>query len=343
MNKPRLKALILLSLATLSASALAQNANPASPGTINYIEGSASIEGRQLNSNSVGHEALERGQYLATTDGKVEVLLTPGIFLRLDKDTTIQMVSPDLTHTEIKLERGRADVEVDQIFTQNHILIDQQRGQTQLLKSGLYAFNADIGTVRVISGEASVFPGANLSSDVKSIKLKSHRELALNNDAFKPQKFDKDHAQDDLYSWSSLRSQYLGQANIDLASDYAGSAGFDPGWYWAGGPYGYTWLPGSGLFWNPFGYGFYSPYYLYGGGLIYGRYGYGRGYGYRGNYGYRGSYYANSGRVSSPSHSGFRSGTGAGGFHGGGGGGAGGFHGGGGGGGASHGGGGGHR
>ncbi len=322
MNKPRLKALLLLSLATLSASALAQNVDPASPGTINYVEGSASIQGRQLNGNSLGHEALERGQSLATTDGKVEVLLTPGIFLRLDKDTTIQMVSPDLTHTEINLERGRADIEVDQIFTQNHILIDQQRGETQLLKNGLYAFNADTGTVAVFNGEASIFPGDDLPSTVKPITLKADRELALNSDAFKPQKFNKDQAEDDLYNWSSLRSQYLGQANVDLASDYAGSAGFNPGWYWAGDPYGYTWLPGSGLFWSPFGYGFYSPYYLYGGGLIYVRYGYG------GGYGYRGGYYANSGRVSSPGHSGF---TGAGGFHGVGGGGA------------SHGGGGGHR
>ena len=315
MNRPRLKALLLLSLATLSASALAQNANPASPGTINYVEGSASIQGRQLSSNSLGHEALERGQHLATTDGKVEVLLTPGIFLRLDKDTSIQMVSPDLTHTEISLERGRADVEVDQIFTQNRILIDQQHGETQLLKSGLYAFNADTGTVSVFDGEASVFPGDDLPSSVKPIKLKADRELALNSDAFRPQKFNKDQAEDDLYNWSSLRSQYLGQANVDLASDYAGYDGFDPGWYWAGASYGYTWLPADGLFWNPFGYGFYSPYYLYDGGLIYGRYGYGGGYGYRGGY-------ANSGRVSSLSHSGFSSGAGAGDFHGGGGAGA---------------------
>ena len=48
---------------------------------------------------------------------------------------------------------------------------------------------------------------------------------------------------------------------------------FYPGWYWAGGPVGYTWLPGNGLFWNPFGYGFYSPYYIGGGGFLYGRYG----------------------------------------------------------------------
>jgi len=48
--------------------------------------------------------------------------------------------------------------------------------------------------------------------------------------------------------------EYLGDANADLASDYAGSANFNPGWYWAGGPYGYTWLPGNGLFWNPGGF-----------------------------------------------------------------------------------------
>ena len=73
------------------------------------------------------------------------------------------------------------------------------------------------------------------------------------------------------------------EANLDLAEEYAGYPGFYPGWYWAGYPFGYTWLPGAGLFWNPFGYGFYSPYYLYGGGFIYGRYGDGV-YPYHGGY-----------------------------------------------------------
>ena len=52
---PRLKA-ILLSLATTCAPvALAQTANPAVPGTINYVEGSASIGGQPLNQQSVGY------------------------------------------------------------------------------------------------------------------------------------------------------------------------------------------------------------------------------------------------------------------------------------------------
>ena len=42
---PRLKALTLLSLATLFAPAFAESANPARPGTVNYIEGQAALGG----------------------------------------------------------------------------------------------------------------------------------------------------------------------------------------------------------------------------------------------------------------------------------------------------------
>jgi hypothetical protein len=320
----RLKAFVLtISLATFGATAFGQNANSAGPGTLNYVEGQASIEGRPLNSKSVGNTTLQAGQMLATANGKAEILLTPGIFVRLGNDSTVQMISPDLTHTEIKLEQGRANVEVDQIYRQNTILIDLKNGQTQLLKNGLYAFDATNSTVRVFNGQASVYPGANLQTNVKPIEVKGDHQVALNGELLKPQRFNKDQATaDPLYKWSSLRSDYLGEANLGLAEEYADYPSFYPGWYWAGYPFGYTWLPGDGLFWNPFGYGFYSPFYLRGGGFIYG--GYGRGF-------YGGGFHGaavRSGGFHGGAVSGFHGG-GGGGFHGGGGGG---FHGGGGGG-----------
>jgi hypothetical protein len=300
---PRFKALFFtVSLAILSAAAYGQSGNIARPGTLNYIEGQASIEGRALSPQSVGNTTLEAGQILATANGRAEILLTPGIFVRLGNDTTVQMVSPDLTHTEIRLEQGHANIEVDQIYAQNTILVDLKNGQTQLLKVGLYAFDAQAATVRVFDGKAAVYPGSDLLANIKPIEVKGGRQLAFTGEPLKPQGFNKDQAvADPLYKWSSLRSEYLGEANLSIAEDYAAYPSFYPGWYWAGGPFGYTWLPGDGLFWNPFGFGFYSPFYLRGGGFIYG--GYGRGF-----YGYRGAYTA----------SGFRSG---GGFHGGGGGG----------------------
>ncbi len=323
-----LKSLLVLSLATLFVPAFGQqSANQARPGTINYVEGQASIDGHQVSAHSVGQAEVESGQYLATANGKVEMLLTPGVFLRLDKNSTVKMISPDLTHTEVALERGRAELEADQLYPQNRILIDQKGGQTQILKNGLYEFNADNNTMRTFDGKAAVYPGDNLQSNVKPVDVKGGHQLALTGEAVKPVGFDKDRSQDDLYRWSSLRSQYLGEANVNLAAQYAGYGpaygygGFAPGWDWDPYLYSYNWIPGGGPFFSPFGFGFYSPYYLYGGGFVYGRGFYGRGVGFYGgrggSVGYRGAAVAGGG------FHGASGGFAGGGFHGGGGGGGG--------------------
>jgi hypothetical protein len=321
--------LLLLSLVTPFVPVFGQqSANQARPGTLNYVEGQASIDGQQVSARSVGQAEIGPGQYLATADGKVEVLLTPGVFLRLDKNSTVKMITPDLTHTEVSLERGRAEVEADQLYPQNRILIDQKNGQTQILKNGLYEFNADNNTVRTFDGKAAVYPGTNLQSNVKPIEVKGGHQIALTGEAVKPVGFDKDRSQDDLYRWSSLRSQYLGEANVNLAAQYAGYGpaygygGFAPGWDWDPYLYAYDWVPGGGPFFSPFGFGFYSPYYLYGGGFVYGRGFYGRGVGFRGGYGYRGGGAGFRGAsVAGGGFHGSGGGFGGGGFHGGGGGG----------------------
>ena len=64
---PRLRAFTVLSLATLlTAAVYAEDANPARPGTLNYIEGSASIDGRAITSKSVGTAELNAGDTLST-------------------------------------------------------------------------------------------------------------------------------------------------------------------------------------------------------------------------------------------------------------------------------------
>jgi DUF971 family protein len=274
---PRLKA-ILLSLATLCApAALAQIANPAVPGTINYVEGSASIEGRSLNQQSVGSAQIEPGQVLQTTNGRVEVLLTPGVFLRVGENSAVRMISPNLLNTQVELERGRADIEVDEMHPQNNIQVAEAGANTRLLKAGLYAFDADNDTLRVFKGEAEL---QERNGDARRVvKVKGDHQVALaENAVLKSVSFNRDQAEDALYNWSSLRSQYLAEANLNLASTYAGYGGLAPGWYWDAGFWGYTWLPGDGLLWSPFGWGFYSPRYIYyGGPVFYGGY-HGRGY-----------------------------------------------------------------
>src|SRR5580704_7713666 len=107
---PRSKAITLLSLATslvVLPVAFAQNTTTARPGTINYVEGQATLNGQPL-SAKYGAEVAQ-GQTIATQNGKVEILLTPGVFLRLGNNTAVTMVSPDLTKTEIQLDRGIAE------------------------------------------------------------------------------------------------------------------------------------------------------------------------------------------------------------------------------------------
>jgi hypothetical protein len=297
-------------------------ANPARPGTVNYIEGAAFIDGRPLNSHNAGSNALNPGDVLTTGAGKAEILLTPGIFLRVDDQSAVKMISPDLTQTQVELEKGRAAVEVDQIFPQNMVQIVDGGVTTQLMKTGYYEFDADQPEAMVFDGRAEV-----QLTNGKWETVKNHHELALVADGARDKSvnFNSHPANDELYNWSSLRSRYLAEANNQIAGEYAYEPGFNPGWYWDPYMWDYTYL-GLDPFFSPFGWGFYPWGGLYGGLGFYGGGFYG-GRGYYGGRGFRGGGFHGGGFRSGGFHGG-GGGFGGGGFHGGGGG----FHGGGGGG-----------
>ena len=370
MRLPRLATVATLFLAAvLSAPAFADrtSANSAQPGTLNYVEGQASIGVHALDSKSIGSAELQPGQSLTTGRGKAEILLTPGVFLRVGAHSSIKMVSPGLTDTEVGVGQGHAMIEVAEIHPENDIRVTEDGTTTRLLKTGLYDFDRNKDQLRVFDGKASVQDGG------ERVTVKSGREVSLaGNRSLRTQRFNKkSYAEDDLYRWSSLRSAYLAEANVDAAGAYGaygwgpwGSGWWGADWYWDPWFDAYTFIPGDGIFYSPFGWGFYSPWcayeapffgYGYGGG-----YGYGRGYGY-GHYYHHfstdarnwgpGSHYVGGGHYANGTyrgpgsvgsfHSGPRMasagrgfGTYGGGFHGGGGGGfsGGGFHGGGGGG-----------
>jgi hypothetical protein len=221
-----------------------------------------------LNQNSAGSAQLQAGQVLATQGGRAEVLLTPGVLLRLNGNSAVLMNSPDLANTAVTLQSGRAIVEADSILPANRIVVQEGPASVRLMTNGLYDFDAASGQVRVFDGRAEVTLGG------KTFTVQGGHEFDLNSSKLKARGFDKTAYQDDFYRWASLRSSYLAEANVDAARGfaqgyygpgYAGPGyasfygGYDPGWFWD--PYfsAYTWLPGDGIFFNPFGWGFYSP------------------------------------------------------------------------------------
>ncbi len=207
----------LLGAGLLGAPAF--GANPAHPGTLNYVEGAAFLEGRQLNTKDVGSVELDAGEVLSTGVGKAEVLLTPGIFLRLDDQSAVKMISPDLTMTQVELVKGRAAIEVDEIYPQNHIQVVDGGVVTQMEKPGYYEFNANNPTAMVFKGKAEVEVGEN-----KYAQVKDHHELVLATvtdqkpgTKIKAADFYSKATQDELYNWSSLRSQDGSEANNGIA------------------------------------------------------------------------------------------------------------------------------
>ena len=92
--------------------------------------------------------------------------LIPGVIVRTDPSSSVETVSATDDVTELRITSGRANVSVRHPEHNTQILVDLPGGQTALLKDGLYTFNASTNTVRVLKGEASVFPGTS-NAEVK--------------------------------------------------------------------------------------------------------------------------------------------------------------------------------
>jgi hypothetical protein len=195
---------------------------------------------------------------LRTGQGKAEMLLTPGVFIRLGDNAAVRMVSPSLTDTRVELLQGEAMVEADEVLVGNHLVIADRGVDTQIRKNGLYRFTTEPAQLAVYDGQAQVF------IDERTVEVGKGKQLTLTQAAaVKPQSFDR-RLTDNLYQWSSVRSEYVADANQSSVQYIVGGnpwGWYGMGWYW--NPWFSSWafIPGNGFFGSPFGFGFYSPAY----------------------------------------------------------------------------------
>lgn len=235
----------------------------AKPGVVNYIEGNISLNGQPVSPGELRSAALNAGDVLSVNTGKAEVLLTPGVFLRLGNNSQVHMISPSLVDTQLELQRGEAMIEVDQIVKDCRVSVLNHGASILIEKEGLYRLSADDAPrVAVIDGKAQVYLGD------KKLDLGKGREVVLS-DLLKPEKFDRK-KEDDLYAWSNVRSEYNASVSYQAArsapvngySAYPSGLGYGyggGGWLWNAGFNSWAWLPGDGAFFSPFGWGFFSP------------------------------------------------------------------------------------
>src|ERR1700691_1875481 len=88
--------------------ALAQSVISAHSGLIHFADGSVFLDDQRVEQKTGKFDQMKNGSELRTEEGRAEVLLTPGTFLRVGANSAVRMISNDLDNTRVELLNGSA-------------------------------------------------------------------------------------------------------------------------------------------------------------------------------------------------------------------------------------------
>ena len=299
----------------------------AKAGGINAITGQASVHSRGETDwqQLVITDDLDAGDRVRTAfDGRVEILLNPGSYLRLGGDSEVELSNNSLENLEVRLLRGTAIVEATGAEDLDlNINISTPHTKLAIVRQGLYRLNV----VPENATELIVRKGRVILSDSHT-KVKGGNKVVFNATNVSVAKLTKEEKKasesEEVDIWSKERGKMLAKANsrIDNRSLNSAFAVF-------GGLDGFSRDPFSGRngiwFYNtnsrcytflPFYYGWNSPYGSYGTSIYYPPAYYPRGNGYThtpASGGSTGQTYPSSGSTSGGGHAYPSSGGGGGG------------------------------
>src|ERR1700730_10999373 len=136
--------------------AQAQSVISAQAGLIHFSEGAVSLDGAAVVQTFVNFVQMKNGSELMTRDGRAEVMLTPGVLLRLGENTSIRMLSNRLTDTRVEFLSGAAMVDSSSGSATPPVTILHEGYQVRLSEPGRYRFESIPAELRVDTGEAEV-------------------------------------------------------------------------------------------------------------------------------------------------------------------------------------------
>jgi hypothetical protein len=275
----------LLSLAALSAltglAAYGQSVISAHSGVLHVSDGAVFLADQPVNQKFGTFPDIKEKMVLRTEAGRAEVLLTPGVFLRIGENSSIKMIDNRLVDTRVEFLGGSAVVEADDPMKENAVTVVYKDFQVHVQKSSVIEFQGNPEQLKVYHGEAQV----ELNGAVTTVKAGGMMPFTA---ALAKEHFDARKDGDELTRWSERRSGDLAVANVSAAKTLrdSGASWNQSGWYYNPFYSMYTYIPFNGMFMSPYGYGFFSPYSVYqayypgywgGYGYGYGGYGYGNG------------------------------------------------------------------
>ena len=237
----------------------------AKAGGVNYIEGAVTITHKNGASGYLlKSDNLEVGDKVTTgADGKVEILLNPGSYIRLAGNSEFEFITTALDDLKLKLNRGSAMLEV---FADNdfRVIVNTPGAQFYAVKSGVYRVDV-LGDGKA---KIEVWEGKAQIGDTASSVVKTGREAVVGGNQVAVAKFDRDQ-KDGLESWSKTRARELAKINSrlernalrsTLINSYGASSWnlYNSFGLWVsdGSFSGYCFLPFGGGWYSPYGYSF---------------------------------------------------------------------------------------
>ncbi len=207
--------LTLAVLALLAAPASAQPVVPSKSGLVQYVEGAAYLDGKALTEGScVQCPSIPKNGALRTLEGRAEILMNPGLTMRIGENTELQMVNNDLVDTVVALMKGSAVVQFSTEFTgvqkDDRFTVKVKEAEISIAKAGDYRFDAEPPRIKVFAGSAKV------QVNNETVTVTSGKMLNLGGGTAAVEKFDINET-DALDRWSGRRGELQAQANASAA------------------------------------------------------------------------------------------------------------------------------
>jgi hypothetical protein len=187
----------------------AQSVTSARSGTLYYFEGDVSIDGAPVQWKAGRFNEIKDQSVLRTAIGRAEVLLTPGVFLRVGERSAVKMIDNRLVSTRLEVLSGNIIVESEDPLMSvkdSPVALIYKECAIQLVKHGLIEIGVDPPHLKIYQGEALV------STPKGRTTVRKGRQLSLPEAAF-TEKFD-DKAGDNPYLWARGRSLSISAANM---------------------------------------------------------------------------------------------------------------------------------
>jgi hypothetical protein len=125
-------------------------------GLIHFFEGAVFVANQPLQSRLGKFTSIPEGAELRTEQGRAEVLLTPGVFLRVGEKSAIRMVASSLADTRVELLAGSAIVDSAEPAAGTSVTLIYRDWNVHQAQKGAYRVDAQPPRLDVREGEAVV-------------------------------------------------------------------------------------------------------------------------------------------------------------------------------------------